>query len=73
MAGPLAASRAARLARRAYPLAVAAYNRWQALSDEEKERYKQRARAVAARGRQIGGDALARAQSARGRPRKRGR
>jgi HMG (high mobility group) box protein len=66
MAAPIAAARAARVAKRVYPLAAAAYNRWQALSDEEKERYKQRARAVAERGQAIGKDALARAQKARG-------
>ena len=33
----------ARYARRAYPIVLAAYERWQALSDEEKERYKARA------------------------------
>ena len=41
----------ARAARRAYPLVLAAYERWQSLSPEEKERYKQRARAAGERGR----------------------
>jgi hypothetical protein len=71
MAAPIAAARAARIAKRVYPLARTAYQRWQALSDEEKERYKQRARAVAERGQKIGRDALARAQKARGGRRKR--
>ena len=71
MPAPLAAARAARVAKRVYPLAVAAYERWNALTDEEKERYKQRARAVAQRGQEIGKDALARAQKARGGRRKR--
>jgi hypothetical protein len=43
----------ARYARRAYPIILAAYERWQALSDEEKERYKARARAASARGRRM--------------------
>lgn len=51
MAGPLAARRAARAARRLYPFALAAYERWQRMSPEEKERYKARARRYAERGR----------------------
>jgi len=43
----------ARAARRAWPLVLAAYERWQALSPEEKERYKQRARAAGERGRRV--------------------
>ena len=66
MPAPLVAMRAAKTARRLYPLAVAAYQRWQALSDEEKERYKARARAMATRGQQIGKDAYSRAQERRG-------
>ncbi|MBA2420885.1 MAG: hypothetical protein H0V57_07120, partial [Thermoleophilaceae bacterium] len=34
-------------------LVLAAYERWQALSPEEKERYKQRARAAGERGRRV--------------------
>lgn len=43
----------ARAARRAYPIVLAAYERWQSLSDEEKERYKQRARLAGERGRRL--------------------
>ena len=43
----------ARSVRRAYPIVLAAYERWQALSPEEKERYKQRARAAGERGRRV--------------------
>jgi hypothetical protein len=71
MAAPLAAARALRTARRLYPLAVAAYRRWDAMSDEEKERYKQRARHFAERGRQFGQDAYARARKRGGDSRKR--
>ena len=41
----------ARAVRRAYPIVLAAYERWQALSDEEKDRYKRQAREYAERGR----------------------
>jgi hypothetical protein len=68
MAG-LAFYRAARTARRVAPLAAEAYRRWNALSDEEKERYKQRARVYAQRGQDIGREALRRAEEQR---RKRG-
>lgn len=37
--------------RRAWPVILMAWERWQALSDEEKERYKARAREAAGRGR----------------------
>ncbi len=49
MAGRVTAVR--RLARRVTPLAMEAYRRWQALSPEEKERYKRQARDYAQRGR----------------------
>ena len=52
---------ALRAARRLAPLAIGAYRRWQRLTPEEKERYKQRARDYAQRGR----SAVERAQSAR--------
>jgi|SoiMetStandDraft_2_1073263.scaffolds.fasta_scaffold273596_3 TRAP-type C4-dicarboxylate transport system substrate-binding protein len=42
---------AARGARRAWPYVLMAWERWQALSPEEKERYKKRAREYAQRGR----------------------
>ncbi len=46
-----ALQRAARTARRAWPYVLMAWERWQALSPEEKERYKKRAREYADRGR----------------------
>jgi hypothetical protein len=42
---------AARGARRIWPYVLMAWERWQALSPEEKERYKKRARGYAERGR----------------------
>ncbi|MEX2195460.1 MAG: hypothetical protein WD844_09255 [Thermoleophilaceae bacterium] len=45
--------RARRYARRLTPLAMETYRRWQALSPEEKERYKARARGYADRGRHV--------------------
>ena len=51
MPAPLVAARAARAARRLYPVAIAAYERWQSLTPEQKERYKKRARGYAERGR----------------------
>jgi hypothetical protein len=65
MAAPLAIARAVRMARRYYPVAMAAYRRWQSLSPEEKERYKERARGYAERGQRIGRDAYTRAQQQR--------
>jgi hypothetical protein len=47
----VALQRAARTARRAWPYLLMAWERWQALSPEEKERYKKRARQYADRGR----------------------
>ena len=51
MAGPAGLRGAARMARRLYPLAIAAYRRWQSLTPEEKERYRRAARQYAERGR----------------------
>jgi hypothetical protein len=48
----VALQRASRAARRAWPVVLMAWERWQALSPAEKERYKKRARQYAARGRQ---------------------
>ena len=42
---------AARGFQRAWPLILAAWERWQALPEHEKERYKRRAREYAQRGR----------------------
>lgn len=50
MPARLAAAR--RAARRLYPLALMAYERWQKLSPEEKERYRRQVREYAERGRQ---------------------
>ena len=44
-------ARASAAGRRAWPLILMAWERWQALSPEEKERYKRRAREAAERGR----------------------
>ena len=41
---------AARAAQRLWPLALAAYERWQQLPESEKERYRKRAREIAQRG-----------------------
>lgn len=51
--GPRASrlARAQRLGRRAWPLILMAWERWQALPEHEKERYRARAREYAARGR----------------------
>jgi TRAP-type C4-dicarboxylate transport system substrate-binding protein len=40
-----------RAARRAWPVMLMAWERWQALSPAEKERYRKRAREAAERGR----------------------
>lgn len=61
--------RAARLARRLYPLALAAYRRWQSLTPEEKERYRRLARDYAERGRGAARRGRATALRARGRGR----
>jgi hypothetical protein len=42
-----------KLARRGWPFALEAYRRWDRLSPEEKERYKEQARAFTQRGRDI--------------------
>jgi hypothetical protein len=44
--------RAAGFARRLYPLAVAAWERWQSLSPEQKERYRRMATDYTRRGRE---------------------
>jgi hypothetical protein len=46
-------ARAVRGARRLWPYVLMAWKRWQALSPDEKERYKRRARSYADRGRRI--------------------
>lgn len=43
--------RAVRAARRAWPIVLTAWERWQSLSPEEKERFKRRAREYGDRGR----------------------
>ena len=68
MAGPLYARRAARAARRLYPLALEAYRRWERLSPEEKERYRRMVRQATDRGRY----ALEQARRRRGGPPGRG-
>jgi TRAP-type C4-dicarboxylate transport system substrate-binding protein len=59
--GPGRGARAVKGARRLWPYVLMAWERWQALSPEEKERYKRRAREYAERGRKAaerGRDAL---------------
>ena len=46
------AGRAAHGARRAWPIVMMAWERWQSLTPAEKERYKNQARQFAGRGRQ---------------------
>ena len=55
-------ARASSAGRRAWPLILMAWERWQALPEAEKERYRQRAREAAAKGRA----AFDRARSNRG-------
>ncbi len=50
-------ARASHAGRRAWPLILMAWERWQALSDEEKERYRRQAREYAERGRKVIDDA----------------
>jgi TRAP-type C4-dicarboxylate transport system substrate-binding protein len=45
--------RAVRGARRAWPVLLMAWERWQKLPDHEKERYKRQAREAAQRGRKM--------------------
>jgi hypothetical protein len=45
--------RAARGVRRAWPLMLMAWERWQKLPQHEKERYKRQARGYAERGRRL--------------------
>jgi hypothetical protein len=49
--GPGRGARAVRGARRLWPYLLMAWERWQALSPDQKERYKRQARAYAERGR----------------------
>ena len=44
---------AARGARRVWPYVLMAWERWQAMTPEERERYKRRARTYADRGRRV--------------------
>ena len=44
-------SRATSAGRRAWPIILMAWERWQSLSEEEKERYRARAREAGAKGR----------------------
>ncbi len=48
--------RAASAGRRAWPLLLAAWERWQALPAEDKERYRRQARGYADRGRRVMAD-----------------
>lgn len=55
--------RATHAGRRAWPLILMAWERWQALSEEEKERYRRQARDYAERGRKLVDDARKRRSS----------
>ena len=48
--------RAAAAGHRAWPLLLAAWERWQALPEEDKERYRRQARGYADRGRRVMAD-----------------
>jgi glycogen debranching enzyme len=50
--GPTKRAGAVRAARRLWPYVMMAWERWQALSPEDRERYKRQARQYAQRGRQ---------------------
>jgi hypothetical protein len=56
MAGPMAGRKAVRYVRRVWPFLVMAYRRWDALTDEEKERYRRTARQTVDRGKKIYSD-----------------
>jgi hypothetical protein len=64
--------RAYRAARRLYPLALAAYHRWEQLEDHEKERYKRQAKRYADQAATYARDAASRTPFPRS-GRKRGR
>ena len=49
----VAIQRAMRTGRRAWPYVMLAWERWQSLSPQEKERYKRQAREYADRGRKV--------------------
>lgn len=53
MPAPLVVMRAAKMARRAAPLAIQAKRWWDNLSPQEKERYRRQARAYGDRGRRM--------------------
>ena len=57
--------RAARTARRLYPLLVAAYHRWDQMSDAEKEHYKRQAQKYASQAAALARDAASRVQQRR--------
>ena len=46
-------TRATSAGRRAWPIMLMAWERWQALSDDDKERYRRQARGYADRGRRM--------------------
>ena len=60
------ASGPAQAVRRAWPFVLMAWERWQSLSEEEKERYKQHARDLAAKGRDVAADVRAQVEQQTG-------
>jgi hypothetical protein len=62
---PPQARAALRAARRAWPLVLAAWRRWEQLPEHEKERYRKRARQYTEHGRNAVGKAAKRARKRR--------
>lgn len=58
-------TRATAAGRRAWPFVIMAWERWQALSEEDRERYRRRAREYADRGRRALEDARSRGSGRR--------
>jgi hypothetical protein len=50
MGGPYATRRTLRVAKRLYPLMLAAYHRWDQLTPKQKEQYKRQAKRYAEQG-----------------------
>jgi hypothetical protein len=65
--------RAYKAARRLYPLALAAYRRWDQLSDAEKQRYKRQAKEYAGQAVSLARDAASRTPRPKRDSRRRGK
>jgi hypothetical protein len=66
-------ARAAQAGKRAWPYVLLAWERWQTLSDEEKEKYRKRAKELAARGRDLAMDVKTQVEQQTGGAKKRRR